>query len=323
MEDVNEMSTSEREAMFDSMIDGTYTEEVEEIEEDVEEVVEDAEEEVVEEEESEEVDNDADDNDEEESVDEGTEEEEEDEAEESEEVEEEELPEITEAEKRIAELEEEDKAKQAEKETFDERVANYVDFNDIAKEDGLLDLDDLPDIPVGTGEKATTLKAFASDYPEMMEVFNMLLGSTVKKQTAKDTQATNEEVDRLRFKSNLNDTIEGGYATIQTKAFSDWLGEQSKGIQRLASSNDLNDSKLVIESFRATKEEKAKPVKKAKKKIKSTKKKDKMKAVLGDNIKSKAEKPSKVDHSNGDFDPSTFDREAEWEAMMKKKEGKK
>lgn len=197
---------------------------------------------------------------------------------------------------RVKELEKADAEAQAEKARLNNEVASYVDYNDFTSDDALLDMEELPDIEVGSGEDKTTLKEFVKEYPAMMDVFNILLGSTAKKVAASMVSPLLKEVDQLNFRNSLEDIAPGTYSKVSSEGFRSWLSKQSKGVQRLAQSPDLKDSKLVIDLYSKDSESKtevSKPKSKKAaapvKKKKASEKKKKMDKLLGDNLKSKPE----------------------------------
>jgi len=56
-----------------------------------------------------------------------------------------------------------------------------INYNDIKKSDGFIDITNLPDSPINVGNDIFNLNEFAYEYPELIEAVNLMIGSTVQK----------------------------------------------------------------------------------------------------------------------------------------------
>ena len=218
---------------------------------------------------------------------------------------------------RIAELEEAKRAELAEDAAIAEELDSIVDFSDMIENDKLFDLDNIPDIEVGEGDKKTNLKELFTEFPAVMEAVNIMVGSSVKKVKSEPTQSLAKDVAQLKFKDEMEQIGEGTYETVMSPDFAKWVGDQSEGMQMLATSADRSDSKLVLDAYSKSTGE---PVKKAEPVVSETKKEEpkkaKMEKLLGNNIKSKTASKE----STKDSDSMTLgDLEAEWDLINKVK----
>jgi len=223
----------------------------------------------------------------------------------------EEVKEVDPAAERIAELLAEKQAEAIEEAQIAKEIDNIVDYSDMKKDDQLFDLNDLPDVKVGEGEKETDLKKLFTEYPAVMEAVNIMVGSAVKKAGNQSTQSLKADVAELRFKEEMENIAPGTYATVQSQEFRTWVGNQSEGMKMLATSGDRSDNKLVLDAFSNTQEKPATPKKaekKAEKPPKDTKKED-MDKLLGSNLKSSS---TPKDQKKSVDDMTMDDLEKEW-----------
>lgn len=303
MEEID-MEALEKE--FDAICDGKTLDD---------KAVEEKEEEIAEEKEAEEAEETEEETEETEEESEEESEEKEEEAEEEEKEEESEPePEVDPAAERMAELLAAKELEDAEDAALADEIESQVNYADLSKDDQLFDLNDLPDIDVGSGDKATNLKELVTEFPAVMEAINIMVGSAVKKSGEQSTQSLKKDVAQLRFKEEMESIAPGTYKTVTSSEFKTWVGNQSEGMKMLAASGDRSDSKLVLDAYEKTLEKPAEK-KKAEPKEKKASKKAGMDKLLGSNLKSKTAPKEKEDKDN----PSLDDLEKEWETITNAK----
>ena len=189
-----------------------------------------------------------------------------------------------------------------------------TNFADLRNTDQLFDLNDLPDIKVGSGDSEVSMKELFEQYPAVMEAVNIMIGSTVKKAEAQSTRGLKTEISNLKFRTEMEDIAPGTYKAVISPEFRKWVVNQSEGIKLLASSGDRKDSKLVIDAYMKTlKPSNSKKVSTQKSSEPVVTKKEKIDKLLGSNIKSKTT-PKHTAKTAGELTNSDLDEE--WESLF-------